>query len=457
MTQTVAGPAPIKNIFELIKFTPELRKDTLALVDGLSKTYGDFFMIEIMGTKQYITSDPEIIYEILVKQSSKFIKDKDYRDTKRGMARFFGNGLVTSNGDFWKRQRKLVAPALHVKRIEGYAETINEFTGDTLANWMHGAKIDFSAEMTALTLKIVVKTLFSAEVEDDVEKVGNAMTMIQEYLGEMQFGFIPTWIPTPLELKARRAKRDLDEVVYRVINERRAGGEVQDNGDLMSMLLLAEDEDGNRMTDEQVRDEVLTLFLAGHETTANTLNWTLMLLAEHPEVEAKLHEELDTVLQGRTPTLADLRRLPYTNMVIQEAQRISPPVWMIGREVTEDVTLKGHVVPKGSMIGMFIYGTHHNPKYWESPEVFDPERFSAENEEKIAKFAYLPFGGGPRICIGNSFAMMEAQLILANIAQRYTLRVAPGETVEKAASITLYPKHGLPMMVRERETTPVLA
>jgi cytochrome P450 len=449
MTQQIPGPPPIRNILALLKFLPEVRGDTLGLIDGMFHQYGDFFHIEVLGTKQYITSNADAIHEVLVKQSGKFIKDKDYRDTQRGLARFFGSGLVTSNGDFWKRQRKLVAPAFHTRRIEAYADTINDFTLDLLKEWRDGARMDISEAMTALTLRIVVKTLFNADVRSDTAKVSSGLRQVLEYLSEMQFGFIPTWVPTPLELKGRKARQTLDEVVYRVINERRASGE--DTGDLLSMLLMAEDEDGNHMTDVQVRDEVLTLLLAGHETTANTLNWTFMLLAQHPEVEAKLHQELQTVLQGRTPTLADLKQLPYLTMVIKEAQRVLPPVWMISREATEDVEINGYTIPKGSVVGVFIYGAHHNPEYWEHPEQFNPERFSPENEGRIPRFAYLPFGGGPRICIGNSFAMMEAQLILATIAQRYRLCLEPGQVVEKAASITLYPKHGLPMTLHQRQ------
>lgn len=447
--KTAPGPEPIKNIFGLLKMLPELRKDILGMVDGMTQEYGDFLVFQVMGHRQYIVTNADAIYEVLVKQSGKFIKDKDYRDTDRGMARFFGNGLLTSNGDFWKRQRKLVAPALHIKRIEAYADTINQYTLDEIEGWQDNTVVDISEAMMRATLKIVAKTLFNAEMAEDVYKIGHSMDMIQDYMGEMQFGFIPTWLPTPLELKARKARRDLDEVVFRVINERRASG--IDGGDLLSMMMLTEDEDGNRMTDEQLRDEVVTMFLAGHETTANTMNWAWMLLAQHPEIEAKLHHELDSVLQGGVPTLADLKRLPYSLMVIKEAMRLYPPAWMVSREATEDLELNGYTIPKGSIVGVYIYGAHHNPNYWQNPEEFDPERFSAENEGNTHKFAYLPFGGGPRVCIGFSFALMEAQLMLATIAQCYRLKLAPGQVVEKEASITLYPKDGLPMKVEARE------
>jgi cytochrome P450 len=260
---------------------------------------------------------------------------------------------------------------------------------------------------------------------------------------------IPTRIPTPHELRRRRAGRLLDEIVYRFIREWREKG--QDNGDLLSMLLLAEDDEGNRMSDQQARDEAVTLFLAGHETTANTLNWTWYLLAQHPEVEARLHAELDTVLDGRPPVLADLANLPYVEMVIKESMRLYPPAWIIGRQAIEEVEIGGYFVPKGTDVNMVIYQVHHDGRWWPEPEAFKPERFSPENEVNLHKHAYIPFSAGPRVCIGNSFAMMEARLLLATIAQRYRLSLDAGQRVEMNPMITLNPMGGLPMNVAARE------
>ena len=256
-------------------------------------------------------------------------------------------------------------------------------------------------------------------------------------------------MPTPQKFRADRAVRELDRIVYGMINERRASGE--DKGDLLSMLLLAEDEDGSRMSDKQARDEAVTLFLAGHETTANALNWTWYLLAQHPEVEAKLHDELDTVLAGQPPTLDDLKRLPYTEMVMKESMRLYPPAWSFSREALEDIQLGDYTVPKGSVVAILGYLTHRDPRWWDAPEAFMPERFSEENEANIPRYVYIPFGGGPRICIGNSFAMMEARLLLATIASRYRLALSPGQKVEPQPLITLNPKNGLPMTLRVRE------
>ena len=260
--------------------------------------------------------------------------------------------------------------------------------------------------------------------------------------------FLPKWIPTPGHIQARRAEKDLDEIVYGYINDRRKTGD--DKGDLLSMLLLAEDEDGNRMTDKQVRDEAVTLYLAGHETTSNAMTWTFYLLEQNAEAEAKLHAELDDVLGGRTPTLADLRNLPYTEMVLKESMRLLPPVYGVGREAVEEVEIGGYTIPAGSNVGLHFYRAHRHPDFWNDPEKFDPERFSPENEKNIPRYAYMPFGGGPRVCIGNSFAMMEAQLLLATIAQHYKLRLAPEANVVLDPKITLRPKHGMPMTLHKR-------
>jgi cytochrome P450 len=301
--------------------------------------------------------------------------------------------------------------------------------------------------MMHLTVLIVAKTLFDADVDGDVERTAAAVDTIQHFSSERTL--LPTWIPTPRELAARKARRDLDEIIYGIIREWRAKGE--DKGDLLSMLLLARDDEGKGMTDQQARDEVATLFLAGHETTSNLLTWTWYLLAKHPEVESKLHDELDTVLAGKLPTLADLDRLPYTEMVIKESMRVYPPVWGFSREAIEDVEIDGYHIPKGSVVGALTYIAHHDARWFPDPERFDPERFSPENEKNIPRYAYLPFGGGPRVCIGNAFALMEARLILATIASRFRLTLSPGYEAEILPQVTLGVKGGLPMTVRVRE------
>ncbi len=441
------GPPPVNNLLDQLRMVWLFRGDIISIFDGWWRDYGDVYCVRVGNTRQYVITAPEAIHQVLVLEAEKFHKDVDYTDPKRGLARFLGNGLLTSDGSFWKRQRRLAAPAFHARRIEAYAATMVDYTLKTLDGWRDGALLDISREMTRTTMLIVARTLFDADVAGDVERVGQAMEVIQRYAGD-KAPPLPPWVPTPMELRARRACRDLDDIIYAIIRQRRASGE--DRGDLLSMLLLARDERGDYMSDRQARDEAVTLFLAGHETTANTLNWTWYLLAQHPEVEAKLHAELDAALAGRPPTLADLERLPYTEMVIKESLRLYPPAWGFGRLAVADVEIGGYMIPAGSSVGILSYFTHRHPDYWDEPERFWPERFSPENEARIHKYAYIPFGGGPRICIGSSFAMMEARLLLATIASRYRLQLMPGQRVEMLPLITLNPKGGLPMTARAR-------
>ncbi|MGB1286828.1 MAG: cytochrome P450, partial [Aggregatilineales bacterium] len=295
------------------------------------------------------------------------------------------------------------------------------YTVDMLSTWQDGVTLDVNEEMMRLTLLIVAKTLFDADATADANRVAEVLDVIMEASNAVDF--LPNWIPTRAHLEQKRALNDLDDIVYGYINDRRASGE--DKGDLLSMLLMAEDEDGERMTDKQVRDEAVTLYLAGHETTSNAMTWTWYLLQQNPDAEAQLHAELDTVLQGRTPTMADLRNLPYTEMVIKESMRLLPPVFGVGRTAIADVDIDGYTIPAGSGVVLHFYRTHRHEEFWENPEKFDPQRFNPENEKSIPRYAYMPFSSGPRVCIGNSFAMMEAELLLATIAQQYTLRRMP--------------------------------
>jgi len=447
--QLPPGPPPISgNIISQLTFMREFQKDTLGMFTTWARDHGDIQYMQMGKYGQYAISHPDHLHELLVKQAAKFHKSADYKDKHKGLARFLGNGLVVSDGEFWKRQRRLAQPAFHAQRIGGYAETIVDYSSAMLneAGWRAGAALDVDQEMMRLTMLIVARVLFNADVSDDSERVGQAMHAIQESTGE--FDLLPHWLPTPKHIRSARAVRVLDEIVYRIIAERRESGE--DRGDLLSMMLMARDEDGNAMTDEQARDEAVTAFLAGHETTSNTLTWTWYLLSQHPEIEARLHAEIDTALQGHPPTLADLERLPYTDMVIKEAMRVYPPVWSISRVAIEDVQIGGYTIPKGGVVASSIYTLHHDERWYPDPERFDPERFNAENERAIHKYAYLPFGGGPRVCIGNSFALMEARLILATVAQRYRLRLEPTQRVEPHALLTLKPKHGMRMRLEER-------
>lgn len=450
--RTIPGPAPVRSLPAMLHTLREVERDPLAYLQQATQRYGDLWQMETGPMRQVIISHPDHIYEVCVRQADQFHKDRDYSDTRRGLARFLGNGLLTSDGEFWKRQRKLVAPAFHTRRISAYAETMIERTLHMLDGWEGQRELDVDAEMMRLTLQIVVKALFNADITEEAERVGDAMTVLQYMAGSNSFSIealLPEWLPTPKRFRENRAVSDLDGIVYPLIAERRASGE--DKGDLLSMLLLSEDEDGGRMSDKQVRDEAVTLFLAGHETTANTLNWTWMLLAQHPEVEARLHAEIDAVLGDRPPKLADLKQLPYAEQVIKESMRLYPPAYAFGRMALNDVEIDGYVIPQGSSVGVISYLAHRDPRWWDEPERFNPDRFSPEHEPHIRRYSYLPFGAGPRICIGNSFAMMEAHLLLVAVAQRYQLRLAPGQVVEPEPLITLRPKNGLHMRLEARE------
>ena len=441
------GPTEMgEGVWQNYLFYRRFFKDPLRHVTAWMETYGDVWHFMTGDAHNYSVANPDVIYELFVRQSKRFIKGAAYTNKRTGLARFMGEGLVTSNGDFWKRQRRLVAPAFHAVRVHAYADTMVEYTLRQLDGWSDGAVLDVDEEMMQLTLAIVARTLFDADASSTVNQVKKAVAVVQK--SNNTASILPYWIPTPLRARSWLANNALNKIVYGFIDDRRKTGD--DRGDLLSMLLLAEDDNGERMTDLQARDEAVTLFLAGHETTANTLNWTWWLLAQHPEVEAKLHAELDAVLGGRPPTLQDLRRLPYTDIVIKEALRLMPAVWSVSRTAAEDTDVCGYPMPKGTTAQVMIYLLHRHPEHWKRPTDFWPERWLEPEIENMHKYAYLPFAGGPRICIGNSFAIMEANLLLATIAQRYRLRLIDGVDIKPAALITLFPRDGLPMRLEAR-------
>jgi len=422
--------------------------DTLGLIKGGFDDYGDVWALDFGSMKQFMFRHPDHYHEILVTKASSFHKDLNYKDRNKGLGRFMGNGLVTSDGEFWKRQRKLIQPAFHARQIETYAQTMVDITLAQISNWRDGALVQVDEQMMEATLNVVTKSVFDIDIAEETHTIASALTIFQE-MSNNQSQIIPAWVPTPLEMKTRRALRDIDEIIYGLIRERRAA--VGERGDLLSMLLSARDDDGDGMTDEQIRDELVTLFLAGHETTANSLNWAWYLLAQHPEVEAKLHDEIDTVLAERAPSLGDLKQLPYTEMVIKEVMRLYPVVFALGRQAIEDVEIGDYLVPKGSSVGVFPFVTHRDPRWWgDDADQFKPERFAPEREAQLKKHAYIPFSTGPRICIGNGFAMMEAHLMLATIAQRWQLDLRPSQKVEPEPLITLRLKGGLRMIATAR-------
>lgn len=422
--------------------------DQLAFALTLSKDYGGISYSELGPVNMYQINDPELVHEVLVEKANKFHKADRM---KTALKAFAGNGLLLSEGDFWKRQRKLAQPAFHIKRIESYAQTMVEHAQNMLDGWRSGETRYIDREMMKLTLSIVCKTLFDADVSGDAERVGVLMTEVLEESNEkINSAFeLPEWIPSRKRAHRKAVLAELDAIIQRFIEDRQRSGE--DKGDLLSMLLDARDEDGSGMDAKQLRDEAMTLFIAGHETTAMALSWAWYLLANNPACMQKLQQEVDNVLQGRAPTMHDLANLPYSDMVLKEALRLYPPASGVTRQAVEDVQIGDYTLESGVMISLSIYAMQRSPLYFPNPDSFDPERFSKENESKIPRYAYLPFGGGPRVCIGNMFAIMEARLILAAVAQRYDLELEAGQDVVAETLLTIRPKNGIRMKLKQRE------
>jgi len=415
--------------------------------------YGDIVHLPMPGRHAYVLNHPDLIRYVLVEAPEKFHKGTPL---KRNTRDSIGDGLLTSEDDFHRRQRRLVQPAFHVKRVAAYADIMTHYTEQMLDGWNDGRTLDIHEAMMKLTMSIVARALFNADLTDDADEIGRAITIAIEFVGERIGRMVnpPTWLPTRKNKIRAESAAVVDAAVNGMIQERRVSGEdgvVNDVGDLLSMLLLSVDEDGERMTDKQVRDEAMTLFIAGHETTANALTWTLYLLSPHPEVEMRLAEELDRVLGGRLPTFADVPQLAYTEKVIKEAMRLYPPAWIMSRRTVEAVTIGGYAIPRNSAIIISPYVMHHDPRYFDEPERFNPERFDADFDQRVPRYAYFPFGGGPRICIGNAFAMMEAQVVLATMVQRCRLSLVPGQQIMPRPLVTLRPKGQIQMRVEVRE------
>jgi len=423
-----------------------LNNNPLEYFTKVAREYGDVAGLRVLNFKTVFINHPSLIEEVLVTNARKYSKGRVLRANRH----VFGEGLLTSEGDFWLRQRRLAQPAFHRARIASYAATMVDYTERMVQGWRGGEERDAHQEMMRLTLEIVAKTLFDADVEGDAQEVGKSLELLLEIGANFRRTiFVPHWLPTPTNLRVRREVKQIEKILYRIIAERRASG--RDAGDLLSMLLSAQDEDGSRMTDRQLRDETITLFLAGHETTASTLSWTWWLLARHPAVEAKLHAELDAVLGDRAPTLDDLPKLRYTGHLITESLRLYPAAWGMARLVVEDHEIAGYAVTKGMGVAMAQWVVHRDPRWYDAPEEFRPERWEDDLLKRLPRFAYFPFGGGPRQCIGNAFALMEAALILATIARKFRLPLVANHPVVPLASITLRPRHGVRVTLESRQ------
>jgi len=426
----------------------EFARDWMGYMERCARRYGDVVFFRFFNIPVCLVSHPDGIEYVLVKNQANFTKSRDYR----ALRPLLGNGLLTSEGDFWQAQRKRVQPAFRHESISAYARNMLDSAAAMLSAWRDGETRDLHADMMSLTLEIVAKSLFGSDVSGAASSVGQALAPLMElFIHQAHVAFLlPERLPIPQTPRSHRANQHIKKIVLGIIRERRASA-VSGN-DLLQTLLEAQDEHGNRMTDDQLRDEVMTLFIAGHETTANALSWTWYLLDQNPAVAESLSAELREVLNGRPPTAADLPRLPYTEMVVKESMRIYPPAWGLGRRPLRDFELSGYRVPAGTNIFISQWITQRDPRFFPDPERFDPERWRIDpiRTGRLPRFAYFPFGGGPRVCVGAGFAMMEATLLLAAIAQRFRFSLAPGHPVAALLSATLRPKHGLKMVVHAR-------
>jgi cytochrome P450 len=423
------------------EFLKSYRVDPVRTVVDLARTYGDVVHFIMRRKDAYLLSHPRHAQDILVTNHAKFIKGPTYQELKWVM----GEGMITSEGEFHRWRRRMAQPAVHHHRLLTYSREMAEISARIRDRWTDGGPVDVDYEMMQLALGVVCKTLFDVDAEEaDGQIVRDGVDVLNRGVNFFITGQRFTRLEGPV-----KAGVALNELIYRFIEDHRSGG---DRGDLLSMLLAAVDEEDpdKQLTNEMVRDELVTLILAGHETTASTLTWTFYLLSQHPEAERRLHDEIDTVLQGRAPTVDDFSALPYTHKVLSEALRLYPPVWMLERTAITEHEVDGYRIPEGSTVLVLPYIIQRDPRFWSDPDDFDPGRWTEEAEKARPRYAYFPFGGGPRFCYGEAFAWMEATMALATVAQRWRLRLRAGHEVTLNPHVTIRPKGGLPMVAEAR-------
>lgn len=453
-------PVPYEKGLPVIGCLPEFIKSPIDFFSRLAREYDEIIEFSFAGMNVVLICDGDLAHQILLKEIQNFRKSD--RDALI-MGRVLGRGLVT-NTDFahHKVQRKLVQPGFHFRRIQSYAHTMSSYTSDFVNDWDSGIR-DVNDDMFKLTMYIVCKTLFNVdmnEMAEEAEKIGHTMKIVQDCIDHQfnQMVDLPNWFPSPTNIKLNKARKVLNDTISKMIETRRADTPNKPHEDtepkhldMMSMLLDAKYEDGSSMSDQLVMDELITLFVAGHETTSNALTWAIYLLTQNPEAQKKLQEELDIVLEGRDAQFTDLENLKYTEMVIKESMRLLPPAWTLNaRQANKDIQVGKYHFPKNKVVFISPYANHRNPKYFEQPDLFEPERFSAEREKSIPKHAYIPFGAGPRVCIGQSFAMMEAKLILATVLNRFEAITHKNMKYDPQAQITLSNKDGMKVYLQKR-------
>jgi cytochrome P450 len=450
LSRTAPGPRGHFLIGNLLAF----RRDVLGLLLESRRDFGDVVRFRLGSMIIHLISHPDHIKQVLVTHQHHY--NKDTRSSTK-IAGITGEGLLTSNGDTWLRQRRLMQPVFNAQRLLAYTDLIVEATDRMLDRWQaraaDGQPVDVASEMTRLTCTIITRILLGADLRADIDEVERSTTIVMEHTWRRLESIVdlPLWLPTPGNLRFRSAKRRLDEIVYRLIAERRSGDGASKD-DLLALLWKARDDGsggsvGGGMNEEQLHNETITLLLAGHETTANALSWTWYLLSRHPQWRQQAHDEVVGHFGERAVTADNLPRLDLVTRVFQEAMRLYPPIWIMERHVLEADKIGGYHIPAGSSLEISPYVTHRHPEFWENPEAFDPERFTPQGNASRSPYAYLPFGGGQRLCIGSHLAMLEARVIVSRVLQRFRLELVPGWIVQPMPGITLRLRHGLLMTV----------
>lgn len=447
LTRTPPGPPPRRGLLDSLGYYYRFLTDSIGTVGERFERYGDIYYAPADGVGLYVIRHPDHLWQVLVRDGAKY--GKAHSALER-LERVLGKGLLTTDGDTWRRQRRMVQPAFSAKRLAGYAQAMVDEADKSMKGWRDGDVRDVSREMMELTLRVVCRTLFSHDVRGQTDDVARAMEGLRQ-VGTTP-DILPRWAPSPVRARIERAVAALNDIIHGMIRERRKGVLRAEPPDLLHMLVSAVDEeaDGSGLSDVEIRDQLVTLFLAGHETTSHALTWTWYLLARNPDVRSVLERELDEVLGGKLPTYDDLEKLPYTARVFDEAMRIYPPAYTLARVAQEPTELGGYEVPAGSEVVLWTYWTHHDPRWYPDPERFRPERFEPDAAAQRPKLAYLPFGAGARACIGKVFALVEGQLLLAALAQRFRMHTVERTRVEMQPRITLAPKHGMQMRLEKR-------
>lgn len=454
VTRLVAAPKGLppgpKGKF-LIGSLLDLGSDWFGYLEKCARDYGDVVFFRFGRAPICLLTHPDGIEQVLVTDAPNFVKSRGYR----ALTRILGNGLLTNEGDAWQRQRKLIQPAFRHESLVPYATVMIEAADRVFGSWRDGETRDIHKDMMRATLEIVARTLLGCDASEKAKTVGAAMEVVAEkFMNQASLAFlVPAGLPLPGTLSLQRAIGVLDGIIYDIIGERRASG--RSDGDLLDTLLRAHDHESGQMSDRQLRDELMTLFLAGHETTAIALSWTVYLLAKDPEVAAQLEEQLEAVLASRAPGFEDVSKLRFTEMVIKESMRLYPPVWGFSRRALRPFEVSGYQLPVGTNVFLMPWVTHRDARFFPEPERFDPLRWREDpiRSGKIPRFAYFPFGGGPRVCVGASFAMLEATLLLARLTQRFRFGVPPGQAPEIRPSVTLRTKSGIKVVLHKRKST----